>query len=244
MDTEIFVGIDVSKAWLDIAIIAEQPGALPARLANDEASGASLAQALAALRVTLVVLEATGGWESALAGQLYAAGVPVAVLNPKRVRDFARAAGIAAKTDRLDARVLAQFAQRMRPQVYPMPDEAQQQITELVDRRAQLVAMRAQEKTRLATVKPVALGSVREHIVWLDKRIGVSWSNLTGHLARSFYRRGQNQHDRKEIPASLRCGLQAAGGSDDSRAGPERGASLPRHEPGGECRAALGGAVR
>lgn len=185
MDTEIFVGIDVSKAWLDIAIIAEQPGALPARLANDEASGASLAQALAALRVTLVVLEATGGWESALAGQLYAAGVPVAVLNPKRVRDFARAAGIAAKTDRLDARVLAQFAQRMRPQVYPMPDEAQQQITELVDRRAQLVAMRAQEKTRLATVKPVALGSVREHIVWLDKRIGELDRELQARLRAS-----------------------------------------------------------
>jgi len=97
--------------------------------------------------------------------------VAVAVVNPKRVRDFARAAGVLAKTDRLDAQVLALFGQRIQPQVHALPDETQQEIAELVDRRAQLVPMRAQEKTRLATVKPVARKSVREHIEWLDKRI-------------------------------------------------------------------------
>ncbi len=106
----------------------------------------------------------------------------VAVVNPKRVRDFARAAGILAKTDRLDAQVLALYAQRMRPQVHALPDAVQQEITELVDRRAQLVLMRAQEKTRLATVKPVARESVREHIAWLDARIKHIERNLDGRL--------------------------------------------------------------
>jgi transposase len=149
----------------------DESGLLPSRFANEDAARSDLVARLAALAPKLVVLEATGGWESALAGALCAAGVAVAVVNPKRVRDFARAAGVLAKTDRLDARVLAMFGQRMQPQVHPMPDEAQQEICELVDRRAQLVAMRAQEKTRLATVKPVARKSVREHIEWLDARI-------------------------------------------------------------------------
>lgn len=171
MDTEIFVGIDVSKAWLDVASLPS-PLHIPARVPNDDAGCAKLASALAAIKPALVVMEATDGFEAALAARLCAAGLAVAVVNPKRVRDFARAAAILAKTDRLDAQVLAQFAQRMRPQVHALPDEAQQQITELVDRRAQLVAMRAQEKTRLATVRPVARPSVHEHIQWLDARIG------------------------------------------------------------------------
>jgi len=163
------------------AELPAQTHALPSRVNNDEAGRASLVARLKNLRVTLVVLEATGGFETALASQLCAAGVPVAVVNPKRVRDFARAAGLLAKTDRLDAQALAMFAARMRPEVRALPDEAQQEITELVDRRAQLVLMRAQEKTRLATVKPIARNSVREHIQWLDARIG--------HLERELHTR-------------------------------------------------------
>lgn len=174
MDAGLYVGIDVSKAWLDVGCVPalpEQESALPSRIENEDQSRAGLVQRLVKLAPKLVVLEATGGWETAVAGELCAAGVAVAVVNPKRVRDFARAGGVLAKTDRLDAQVLALFGQRMQPQVHAMPDEAQQEITELVDRRAQLVTMRAQEKTRLATVKPVARKSVREHIDWLDARI-------------------------------------------------------------------------
>lgn len=173
MDDKTFVGIDVCKAWLDVACVPSPADtvALPARVDNEEKSRADLVARLRELAPHLVVLEATGGWETAIASELCAAGVPVAVVNPKRVRDFARAGGVLAKTDRLDARVLALFGQRMQPQVHALPDEAQQEITELVDRRAQLVAMRAQEKNRLTTVKPVARKSVREHIEWLDARL-------------------------------------------------------------------------
>jgi transposase len=186
MNEEIFVGIDVCKAWLDVAQVpgspAGEPGMLASRVDNEESKRAALVEQLKRLRPTLVVLEATGGFETAMASELCAAGLPVAVVNPKRVRDFARAAGILAKTDKLDAQVLAVFAQRMRPQVHALPDEAQQEITELVDRRAQLVAMRAQEKTRLATVKPIARKSVREHIAWLDARIKQIERDLDGRL--------------------------------------------------------------
>lgn len=184
MSDEIFVGVDVCKAWLDTARVCSStvPGELTARVNNDEAGRAELVKQLKRLSPTLVVLEATGGFEAALASELCAAGVAVAVVNPKRVRDFARAAGILAKTDRLDAQVLAEFARRMRPQVYALPDETQQEIIELVDRRAQLVAMRTQEKNRMVTVKHVARTSVRHHIEWLDERIKEIDKDLDGRL--------------------------------------------------------------
>jgi len=171
MEGQFYIGIDVCKAWLDVACVPHAPAPLPCRVDNEESARGALVRRVAQMAPQLVVLEATGGWETALAAELCAAGVAVAVVNPKRVRDFARAGGVLAKTDRLDARVLALFGQRMQPQVHAMPDQAQQEITELVDRRAQLVTMRAQEKNRLTTVKPVARKSVREHIEWLDARI-------------------------------------------------------------------------
>jgi transposase len=186
MSEEIFIGVDVCKAWLDVAQVPARPtdksGELATRVDNHESGRAVLVSQLKKLGPTLVVMEATGGFEAALASELCAAGVAVAVVNPKRVRDFARAAGVLAKTDRLDAQVLAEFARRMRPQVYALPDETQQEIIELVDRRAQLVTMRAQEKNRLATVKHVARTSVRHHIEWLDKRIKEIDKDLDGRL--------------------------------------------------------------
>ena len=98
----------------------------------------------------------------------------LAVLNPKRVREFARTSGITAKTDRLDDQVLALFAQCMRPQAQKLTDAQQQALAELVDRRSQLVSMRAQERVQMAAVHPVARASVREHIQWLEKRMGLS----------------------------------------------------------------------
>jgi transposase len=180
-DREVIVGIDVSKAWLDVA--HSGPASEPSvRMANDDAGRARLVAEMVSLTPSLVVVEATGGLETAIVGELFKANVAVAVVNPKRVRDFARAAGISAKTDRLDAQVLALFGQRMRPRVYAMPTEAQRELTELVDRRLQLVAMRAQEKTRLATVQHVARKSVRQHIEWLDARIKEIDRDLDGRL--------------------------------------------------------------
>jgi transposase len=187
MNDEVFIGIDVCKAWLDIACLPALPvnKALPTRVVNEQTGHAQLLAQLKQLSPRLVVLEATGGFETALARCLYLAGIAVAVVNPKRVRDFAKATGVLAKTDQLDANVLARFAQCVQPQVYPLADDAQQEITELVDRRAQLVAMRAQEKTRLATVLPIARHSVREHIQWLDGRIKQIEGDLDKRLKQS-----------------------------------------------------------
>lgn len=113
MDGKLYIGIDVCKAWLDVACVpglADGVTALPSRVDNQDKARAELVARLAELAPQLVVLEATGGWETALASELCAAGVAVTVVNPKRVRDFARATGVLAKTDRLDAQVLALFA--------------------------------------------------------------------------------------------------------------------------------------
>jgi transposase len=131
------------------------------------------------------VLEATGGYETSLAAGLAAAGLPVAVVNPKRVRDFAKASGILAKTDKLDAQVLARFAEVIVPPVRPLPDEAQRELAELLDRRMQLVSMRAQEKARLTTVLPVARQDIQEHITWLDTRIAHFERDLNIRLRKS-----------------------------------------------------------
>jgi transposase len=179
---ERFVGIDVSKAVLDCD---ELPFAHVIRHSNDAPGIAALVARMQALKPTLIVLEATGGFETAAASALAGAGLPVAVVNPKQVRDFAKAMGILAKTDRIDARVLALFAQRIRPQVRALPSEDQRDLAELLGRRSQLVTMRAQEQTRLATAQSVARDSLAEHIKWLDERIGKLDIELTHRLRTS-----------------------------------------------------------
>ena len=179
---ECFIGIDVSKLSLDCQAL---PEGLQARFDNDATGIEALQAWLSQRQPELVVLEATGGFETAAASALAAMAVPVAVVNPKQVRDFARAMGVLAKTDRIDAQVLALFAQRIRPQVRALPSQEQRDLAELVDRRAQLVVMRAQEQTRLATVLPVARPSLIEHIRWLDERIGGLDIELTHRLRTS-----------------------------------------------------------
>ncbi|MDR3157605.1 MAG: IS110 family transposase [Zoogloeaceae bacterium] len=182
-DLDIFVGIDVRKATLDIATLPE--GALR-QFTDDEAGIAAIIAWLKEEHgVTRIVLEATGGYETSLAAGLAAAGLPVAVLNPRRVRDFAKASGILARTDKLDAQALARFAGVIIPPVRPLPDEAQRELAELLDRRMQLVSMRAREKARLATVLPVARRDIREHITWLDARIAHFERDLDRRLRES-----------------------------------------------------------
>jgi transposase len=132
MSDAIFVGIDVAKAHLDLA---ERPGGTPTRHANDEAGIARICAHLQAQAPTLVVLETTGGLEVPLAAALTAAGLAVAVVNPRQVRDFAKAVGQLAKTDALDAQLLARFAEVVRPEPRPLPDAEAQNLSALLARR-------------------------------------------------------------------------------------------------------------
>lgn len=167
METK-FVGIDVSKLTLDfdcLPVSAAQP------FPNDADGITALVALLKESGVERIVVEATGGFETPVVSALAVAKLPVVVVNPRQVRDFAKAMGHFAKTDRLDAKVLALFGERMKPALRALPDEAQRALSDLLGRRSQLVFMRAQEKGRLATVPSVARKDVEQHIAWLDKRI-------------------------------------------------------------------------
>jgi transposase len=166
--SEAFVGIDVSKAALDVGVLSpEQFWTIP----NDEAGCRSLAERLQTLSPTLIVLEATGGFETLAAATLAAAGLPVVVVNPRQVRDFAKATGTLAKTDRLDARVLALFAQRVRPAVRPLKDTQSRELEALFTRRHQLVEMLTMEKNRLSLAAAPVRKDLKAHIIWLVKRL-------------------------------------------------------------------------
>jgi len=177
-----FIGIDVSKQWLDVACLPERE---VQRFANDGPGLEQLRPWLAHLAPELIVLEATGGFETRAATALAAEGLALAVVNPKHVRDFARAFGILAKTDRIDALVLAAFAEKVHPPVRPLPDEERRELIDLVDRRRQLVTMRAEEKTRLAQATAAARQDIKEHIQWLDERLRRLDIDLTAKLRSS-----------------------------------------------------------
>jgi transposase len=164
--TQVFVGVDISKAQLDLALRPEGQFSVP----NNEAGFAQVLEHLNAVHPTLVVLEATGGLEIPLTGVLAAAGVPVVVVNPRQVRDFAKATGHLAKTDTLDAQVLAQFAEAVRPTPRPLPDAQTQELAARLTRRRQLVehAIAWPDATagscglfasRLATSRPTGIGA-------------------------------------------------------------------------------------
>jgi transposase len=164
---QVFVGIDVSKAQLDVALRPEGQFSAP----NDEAGCAQVLERLRAVNPRLVVLEATGGLEIPLTGVLAAAGVPVVVVNPRHVRDFAKAAGKLAKTDALDAQTLAHFAEVLRPEPRPLPDEQTQTLAAILARRRQLVEMLTAEKNRLGSACQAVRKSLRTHITWLEQEL-------------------------------------------------------------------------
>lgn len=166
---ERFVGIDVSKARLDVCV---EPAGSVSQVAYEDAGVEHLVGQLKDINPTWVVIEATGGLEVRMASALAAKGLPVAVVNPRQVRDFAKATGALAKTDRIDAAVLAAFARAIRPQVRPLKNEQARALDDWVDRRRQLIGMRVQETLRLGTAasKPLQK-SLKKHIAWLDKQI-------------------------------------------------------------------------
>ncbi len=172
---EIFAGIDVSKSYLDLGVPAK--GQVE-RYLNDETGITLLVENLKDIQPDLIVLEATGGLEMLVVAALRVAGLPIAVVNARQVRDFAKATGRLAKTDKLDALVLAHFAQAVRPAIREGRTEAEQELVEQVARRRQLVEMRAQEKARLSMAGVRQKDSIKEHIDWLNKRI----SNLDNDL--------------------------------------------------------------
>jgi transposase len=168
MDNAIYVGIDVAKAQLDVAV---RPSAEQWVAAPDEEGIAALVARLQALRPTLIVLEATGGRELPVAAAVATAGLAVAVVNPRQVRDFARAIGQLAKTDALDAQVLARFAEVVRPTPRPLPDAQAQELSALLTRRHQLIAMRTAERQRLDTAVPRVRAHIQRHIAWLEQEL-------------------------------------------------------------------------
>jgi transposase len=173
-----YVGIDVAKARLDVAI---RPGGDGWHVANDAAGVATLVTRLHDLQPTLVVLEATGGYERPLATALAAAGLPLAVVNPRQARDFAKATGKLAKTDALDAQALAHFAAAVQPPVRPVPDADARALAAILARRGQVVAMLTAEQQRLATALPPMQERIAAHLAWLEEEL----ATLDGELARA-----------------------------------------------------------
>ncbi len=169
MSAERFVGIDVSKDHLDVAV---RPEGTHRRVPNTDEGLDQLVAALGPVGPALIVLEATGGYQRRAVAALALAGLPVAVVNPARAREFARAAGRLAKTDAVDAAVLAEFGERMRPPVRPLPDADAQRMQALLARRGQLVGMRTMERNRLgsATDRTVRR-SIEAHLAWLEEQI-------------------------------------------------------------------------
>jgi len=164
----LFVGIDVSKARLDIAT---RPQNARWQTENREPGIASLVDKLQQLKPTLIVLEATGGYETAITAALAAAGLPVAVINPRQVRDFAKSVGRLAKTDKIDAVVLAHFADAVRPELRQLPDEQTQELQGLLVRRRQLIEMLVAEKNRLPMTHKALKAGVKEHIQYLEHQL-------------------------------------------------------------------------
>jgi transposase len=166
---ETFVGIDIAKDHLDVHLLPE--GARFTCL-HDPDGIASLVSRLQAENPSVIIMEATGGYEITLAAELGAAGLPVAVVNPRQVRDFAKGIGKLAKTDAIDAFVLARFGETNRPEPQPIPTDEQQQLKELVTRRRQLIALRAAEKNRRYSARSKRVHqSIHTVITTLDREI-------------------------------------------------------------------------
>lgn len=179
---ECFIGIDVSKSNLDVAV---RPMEEHWRCANDEAGIEALVERLAKLAPTRIVLEATGGFEVPLACALASAALPAIIANPRQVRDFAKATGRLAKTDALDAGILARFGEVVRPEVRPMPDAAAQELAALIQRRHQIVGMLVAEKNRLSCARPSVRKSLKTNIAWLERQLDGIEADLNDAIRKS-----------------------------------------------------------
>jgi transposase len=180
---KVFVGIDVSKQQLDVAL---RPGDDFFPVSNDDHGIAELVQRLVELEPHLILLEASGGYETLAAAALRQAGLPAQIINPRQVREFARSTGRLAKTDKIDATVLAQFAQLLRPPLRPWPEAQQQELAALMTRRRQLVEMVVMEKNRLGTAwSPKVRKSLQVHLHALQEQLLELEQDLDDFIRRS-----------------------------------------------------------
>ena len=162
------VGIDVAKKHVDVAFTGESS---VRRFANDDDGIAKLVAELTEQNIRRIVMEASGGYQRTLLAALLGLGLPAVAVNPRQARDFAKAIGRLEKTDEVDARVLALFAERVRPDVRPLADEATQDFQAFLARRRQLTEMLVAEKNRLHQAKGAVHRNIREHIEWLKKQL-------------------------------------------------------------------------
>jgi transposase len=182
MDETLYLGIDISKLWIDAHLL---PTGQTWHVDNDQAALEAWADGLPC-GLALIVMEATGGLEITVAAVLARRGLPVAIVNPRQVRNFARAMGLLAKTDKIDAHVIALFAERMRPTPRPLKDAQQQELDELLARRRQLVEMLAAEKNRLAQARCERVRtSVRSLIEAIERQMKDHDKELDGLIKHS-----------------------------------------------------------
>jgi len=163
-----FIGIDVAKDKLDIAVLGEKKAS---QVGNDEKGITSLVKKMQALKPALIVVEATGGYQRAVVLRMYEAGLPVAMVNPARVRQYAQASGLLAKTDKLDAFNLAEFGKQMKPRKFEAKSESERHVSALLVRRRQLEEMLKAEKSRLRTVHADMRSSLERMIEVLQEEI-------------------------------------------------------------------------
>ncbi len=188
--SECYVGIDVSQDHLDYAVCGSgQPG----QVTNDPAGITALLQTLQSLAPAAIVLEATGGLEIPVCAALAEAGLPTAVVNPRQVRDFAKATGELAKTDRIDAAILAHFAEAIHPRVQPLPDADTQRLRAVLVRRQQILEMLVAEENRLARTHPEVRARVQTHLTWLQQELDDLNRDLQNQIRHSPVWREQDQ---------------------------------------------------
>lgn len=178
----LYIGIDVSKATLDIDAY---PQSHAAQFSNDDIGRHQLIDCLLDLMPALIVLEATGGLESPIAGDLAMAGLCVAVINPRQARDFAKAIGVLAKTDAVDAHVLARFAEAIKPEVRPLKSNEMMALDSVLTRRRQIVEMITAETNRHAQAAGKIAKQIAQHLIWLRKRLSEADDDLDGAIQQS-----------------------------------------------------------
>jgi transposase len=182
MSTEHFVGVDVSKDKLDVAVY---PNKQIFKVDNNQSGLDELVPALQNLKPSLIVFESTGGYELLAVTALHAAKLPVVIVNARQIRDFAKSIGKLAKTDTIDALVIAQYASAVKPEIRPLKDKVTQDLTALVTRRRQIVEMIVAESNRLASASKTSQRDIKTHIRWLKKRLDQIDTNIKGQIRKS-----------------------------------------------------------
>lgn len=190
-----FVGIDVSKATLDVCV---RPDGGEQVFLNTDASIAELVKRLLELAPTRIVVEATGGFEVHLVAALSVASLPVVVVNPRQIRYFARSIGKLAKTDAIDAQIIAHFAEAIHPEVRPVPDDQSRSLAETLARRRQIVEMITAEKNRRSRSKGAIFDQIHQHILYLERTL----ASLDDDLGRQI-RENPNWRERDQLLKSV-----------------------------------------